>query len=66
MMTISDIYDALVATDRPYKKAVPEERAKQILCDEATDGRIDQDLLRVFLEAEIHRQPSFLEKLKRT
>jgi hypothetical protein len=27
MMTISDIFDALVAWDRPYKKSVPIERA---------------------------------------
>ena len=39
MMTISDIYDALVAWDRPYKKAVSEERAHDILCDEARRGQ---------------------------
>jgi hypothetical protein len=27
MMTISDIFDALAAFDRPYKKAVPREKA---------------------------------------
>ena len=26
MMSIADIYDALTASDRPYKKAVPVER----------------------------------------
>jgi HD-GYP domain-containing protein (c-di-GMP phosphodiesterase class II) len=31
MMTISDIFDALVAWDRPYKKSVPIERALDIL-----------------------------------
>ena len=35
MMTISDIYDALTAIDRPYKKSVPVERALDILVDEA-------------------------------
>src|SRR5206468_10377431 len=35
MMTISDIFDALVAWDRPYKKSVPVERALDILRDEA-------------------------------
>lgn len=35
MMAISDIYDALSATDRPYKRAVPRERALDILHDEA-------------------------------
>jgi HD-GYP domain-containing protein (c-di-GMP phosphodiesterase class II) len=59
MMTISDIFDALVATDRPYKKAVTEERARQILCDEAREGKLDQDLLQVFLEIETWRQKPF-------
>jgi HD-GYP domain-containing protein (c-di-GMP phosphodiesterase class II) len=35
MMTISDIFDALTATDRPYKRAVPYERALDILSMEA-------------------------------
>ena len=39
MMTISDIFDALVAWDRPYKKAVPVERALDILRDEARRGQ---------------------------
>lgn len=55
MMTISDIYDALSATDRPYKRAVPRERALDILYDEAKRGMIDGELLRLFREAEIFR-----------
>src|SRR5439155_13760153 len=31
MMTVSDIYDALTANDRPYKRAVPTDRALDIL-----------------------------------
>ncbi len=31
MMTIADIFDALAARDRPYKKAVPPEKALDIL-----------------------------------
>jgi hypothetical protein len=41
MMTISDIYDALSAHDRPYKKAVPWDQALDILHDEAKQGLID-------------------------
>jgi HD-GYP domain-containing protein (c-di-GMP phosphodiesterase class II) len=55
MMTIADIYDALSATDRPYKKAVPWERALDILHSEANRGLIDGELLRLFREAEIFR-----------
>src|SRR5450830_1827880 len=54
MMTISDIYDALTATDRPYKRAVPPERAIEILRDEATDGSLDTALLDAFVEAKVY------------
>jgi HD-GYP domain-containing protein (c-di-GMP phosphodiesterase class II) len=55
MMTISDIYDALTATDRPYKRAVPAERALDILGDEAREGMLDKDLLQTFIEAGVFR-----------
>lgn len=55
MMTISDIFDALSAHDRPYKKAVPWDKALDILHDEAKQGLIDGELLRLFHEAEIFR-----------
>lgn len=54
MMTISDIYDALTAADRPYKKAVPSERALSILELEVKDDHVDPDLLRAFIEAEVY------------
>jgi HD-GYP domain-containing protein (c-di-GMP phosphodiesterase class II) len=53
MMTISDIFDALTATDRPYKRAVPFERALDILNMEAKDGMIDPDLLSAFIDARV-------------
>ena len=54
MMTISDIYDALTAWDRPYKKAMPPERAFNILGFEAKDGHIDSDLLEIFIDARLY------------
>jgi len=48
MMTISDIYDALTAQDRPYKRAVPLERALDILHEEANAGKLDKELLDIF------------------
>jgi len=53
MMTIADIFDALVAWDRPYKKSVPIERALDILHDEARHGKLDQGLLEIFIGARI-------------
>ena len=58
MMTISDIYDALTASDRPYKRAVPKEKAYDILADEAKRGEVDGDLLKVFIEADVPSRAS--------
>ena len=53
MMTIGDIFDALTASDRPYKRAVAPLRAIEILREEARDGAIDSDLLETFVEAKV-------------
>lgn len=55
IMTVADIYDALTARDRPYKKALPVERAFDILGFEVKDGNLDADLVRIFREAEVYR-----------
>jgi HD-GYP domain-containing protein (c-di-GMP phosphodiesterase class II) len=55
IMTIADIYDALTAADRPYKKAQTIESALRILGFERNDGHIDADLLALFEEKEIYR-----------
>jgi HD-GYP domain-containing protein (c-di-GMP phosphodiesterase class II) len=53
MMSVSDIFDALTASDRPYKKAVPLEKALDILGFEVKDQHLDPDLVRIFVEAKI-------------
>lgn len=53
LMSISDIFDALTASDRPYKRAVPIERALDILQFEVKDQHIDGDLLKVFIDARV-------------
>jgi HD-GYP domain-containing protein (c-di-GMP phosphodiesterase class II) len=58
MMTIADIYDALSAADRPYKKAVASELALDILLEEVKQGRVDGALLKLFRDAEIFRVSS--------
>jgi HD-GYP domain-containing protein (c-di-GMP phosphodiesterase class II) len=55
MMTISDIYDALTAQDRPYKRAVPTTTALDILHEEAGQGKLDQDVLDVFVAKKIYQ-----------
>ena len=53
LMTVADIYDALTAADRPYKKSIPSERAFAVLEDEAKHGKLDADLVKVFIEAKV-------------
>ena len=53
MMTISDIYDALTAQDRPYKRAVSLERALDILTQEVKEGQLDTELYRLFIEGKV-------------
>ena len=65
MMTIADIYDALTATDRPYKRAVTAERALDILGFEAKDGHIDRDLLTTFIQAQVFARIAPSEGTKR-
>jgi HD-GYP domain-containing protein (c-di-GMP phosphodiesterase class II) len=56
MMTIADIYDALTAHDRPYKKAVPVDKALDILSSEVRRGMLDADLFDIFVGAKIYGQ----------
>lgn len=54
MMTIADIYDALSASDRPYKKALPPEKSLEILEMEVKGGKLDADLFRLFVESKAY------------
>ena len=56
IMTVSDIFDALSASDRPYKKAVPPEKALDILGLEVKDGMLDPLLVDLFIEAKIYEK----------
>lgn len=53
MMTIADIFDALTAKDRPYKKAMPVDRALDILSTDVKKGLLDDELFGVFVGARI-------------
>ena len=53
IMAVADIYDALTAQDRPYKPALPAERALKILEDEVASSHLDSDLVKIFIDAKI-------------
>src|ERR1700694_15703 len=55
MMTVADIYDALTAQDRPYKRAVSPTTALDILREEAGQGKIDKELLDIFVTKKIYQ-----------
>ena len=56
LMAVSDVYDALTASDRPYKAAVSVERSLEILEHEAKVNLLDMDVLRIFIEARIYER----------
>jgi HD-GYP domain-containing protein (c-di-GMP phosphodiesterase class II) len=56
MMTISDIFDALTASDRPYKRALPLEKALDILKTEAGHQLIDTRLFQLFVEGQLYKK----------
>lgn len=52
IITILDVFDALSAPDRPYKKGMPVERALGILSDMARkEGKLDVALTDAFIES---------------
>jgi HD-GYP domain-containing protein (c-di-GMP phosphodiesterase class II) len=55
IMTVCDIFDALSASDRPYKKAVSAERALEILELSVRDNELDPTLYRLFVDAKIYQ-----------
>jgi HD-GYP domain-containing protein (c-di-GMP phosphodiesterase class II) len=53
ILTICDIYDALTAGDRPYKKAMPVDKALDLIARECKAGHLDNRLFRTFVDAQV-------------
>ncbi|MCX7816669.1 MAG: HD domain-containing protein [Syntrophales bacterium] len=53
IIAIADIFEALTASDRPYKKGKTVKEALRIMEDMAASGHIDGDLLKIFIEGNI-------------
>ena len=54
IMTVSDIFDALTASDRPYKKALSAQRAIEILDMEAKAGMLDRTVVDLVLASDVY------------
>ena len=55
MMTICDIYDALTASDRPYKSAISSDTALSYLESQSKEGKLDSELVVVFTREKVYQ-----------
>jgi HD-GYP domain-containing protein (c-di-GMP phosphodiesterase class II) len=51
ILAVSDVFDALTAKDRPYKKAIPLTPALDILTGMAKGGHLDLELVNIFIDS---------------
>lgn len=56
LLTILDIFEALTATDRPYRPAMPLERALGVLDSMVEEGALDGEILRLFKESQVWKE----------
>ncbi|MDD4944226.1 MAG: phosphohydrolase, partial [Rhodoferax sp.] len=56
IMGIADIYEALTASDRPYKPGMKLSQAMRIMADFKANGHIDPDLFDIFLSQGVYRR----------
>ena len=54
IIAIADFFDALAATDRPYKKAVPIPKILDILKKEGENNKLDKELVRIFIDEKVY------------
>ncbi len=54
ILTVADIFDALTASDRPYKPAVPIPRSLNILEEEVKANHLDEELVRLFIDEKLY------------
>lgn len=55
IIALVDVFDALTAQDRPYKRAVPIDRSLKILEEEVKASRLDGEVFKVFVDNEIYK-----------
>lgn len=56
ILAIADIFEALTASDRPYKKANPLSLAMKILYNMAKDGELDKELVKFFYNSGLYME----------
>ena len=70
MVAIADVFEALTANDRPYKKAMSLSKSLTILGNMKLEGHVDPDLFDVFMHKKLylkyakeHLDPSKMEEI---
>jgi HD-GYP domain-containing protein (c-di-GMP phosphodiesterase class II) len=53
ILTIMDIFEALTANDRPYRKAIPPEEAIETLQEMAKSGKLHSEMVELFRESRV-------------
>jgi HD-GYP domain-containing protein (c-di-GMP phosphodiesterase class II) len=56
MMAIADIFEALTAADRPYKRPMKVSQALSIMESFKSGGHIDPDLYEIFVKHGVHQR----------
>ncbi len=54
IIAVADIFEALTAGDRPYKNSIDPINSLAILQEEAKNGRLDKELVRIFIEKRVY------------
>ena len=54
ILAVADIFEALTASDRPYKKAKPISEALDILHRMVIDNHVDKDCFELFLKSGVY------------
>ncbi len=56
MITVADMFDALTEADRPYKPAMPPDRALEIIRADADAGLLDRALVDIMTTSQVYRR----------
>ncbi len=56
ILTIVDIYEALVSSDRPYRKKMSKKEALQAIKTMGEEGKLDKDLVGIYINSGVWKQ----------
>ncbi len=65
ILAIADIFDALTAGDRPYRKAMLLQEALRVMTGMAKEGKLDQELVELFINRRIWEKATSLPHITR-